>query len=114
MLMSAFEPTVLAGRDDILAYLRERLRVRDLAGRPVSWRRVYHWAERHGFPLVPGIRGRRTRYAALTTDVAVHAWLLSRPCNGFRGLYRVDTGKWARWRDDRLVQRTSPSDTRAE
>ena len=107
MLKSAFSPTVLAGWESILFHLRDRLRLRDLAGRPITWRRVYRWTQTQGFPLVPGVRGRRTRFAALTTDVAIQAWFLSRPCNGFRGLFRVDTPEWQAWREARLAQKES-------
>lgn len=88
LLTAHVEDHALAGRDAILDYLHD-LGLRDLGGRAITWTRVYRWTQKHRFPLLPGVPGRRRRYAALTSKIAVQAWILSRPHNGCRGLFAV-------------------------
>src|SRR5437016_2514495 len=69
LLVGALDDELLAGRDAILEYLAT-LGARTAGQQPITWRRVAYWAERYDFPLLPGVYGRRTRIAAVTSKAA--------------------------------------------
>ena len=102
MLTQAHEDTILAGRADILAYL-QKVGIRTVGGHAPKWRTVQRWRTTQDFPLCPGIHGRRTFVAALSSVLAVTAWMLSRTKNGH--VFRVDTPQWQAWRQTRALQK---------
>ena len=104
MLTQAFEDTALAGSETILGYVHH-LGIRTVGGHYPSWRTIIRWAKTRDFPLCHGIHGRRAHYAALSSVLAVTAWMLSRPNNG--NPFRVDTLEWQRWRDMRRAKQPS-------
>lgn len=87
LLTATFPDFLLQSRATITRYLNA-LGLRTLGGRPIYWNRVLRWAEYEGFPLVPGSGSKKPqRYMALTSTLAVHAWIASRVRNGSVGVF---------------------------
>lgn len=88
LLSAHYDDHLIATRAEIVRFVHA-LGLRTLRGEPITFRRIYRWSLRHGFPLLPGAHGRHRRLAAVTSVLAVQAWILSRPMNGTRELFAI-------------------------
>jgi hypothetical protein len=90
MLCSAArdQERALVGRAAILHHL-EQLGIRQRNGLPVTWRMLRRWRRDLEFPVVRGLWRPQSRSPALSTSLAITAWLVTRFSTDEGGLWRV-------------------------
>lgn len=80
-------PRVITTRGRVLAYLNDVLGIRNRKGKRITRKMLDKWIERHGFPILRGIKKPTAYYPVVTMERAIDSWILSRPRNGMRELF---------------------------